>query len=302
MASRRSPAGSRPWPTCSRRPRSATAITTRTWRVASGSGSPNGCERRWAWPQLSPTAVSAAATLSPCDCPRRSTSPFATPPSPALGRREPELTDEVLTPDGWLTSGDLGYFDRDGNLVLVGRATDLYIRGGYNVYPLEVENVLAEHPGVDKVAVVGVPAPVIGEIGVAFVVPVDGIHPPSTAELRAWTCRHLADYKAPDRVELVGEPTAHSDAQGRQGCPEGARHGVSVAQRVTSSTAGEVPVRLGRQRFHLLAMFEQGDQTMAHVVASRLVAGHQRRDREPSSSGPVRRWTSGGRGQGRQGR
>ena len=54
--------------------------------------------------------------------------------------------------------------------MLVGRAGDMYIRGGYNVYPLEVENVLAEHPAVDQASVVGVPAPVIGEIGVAFVV------------------------------------------------------------------------------------------------------------------------------------
>jgi acyl-CoA synthetase (AMP-forming)/AMP-acid ligase II len=115
----------------------------------------------------------------------------------------PDLTEQVLAPDGWLTSSDLGYFDPDGNLVLVGRANDLYIRGGYNVYPLEVENVLSEHPGVDRVAVVGIPAPVIGEIGVAFVVPVDAGRPPTTDELRAWTRERLADYKAPDRVELV---------------------------------------------------------------------------------------------------
>jgi acyl-CoA synthetase (AMP-forming)/AMP-acid ligase II len=117
----------------------------------------------------------------------------------------PDLTAQVLSPDGWLTSTDLGYTDPDGNLILVGRANDMYIRGGYNVYPLEVENVLAEHPRVDKVAVVGVPAPVIGEIGVAFVVPLPGGDPPSIEELRTWTRQRLADYKAPDRVELVEE-------------------------------------------------------------------------------------------------
>jgi acyl-CoA synthetase (AMP-forming)/AMP-acid ligase II len=115
----------------------------------------------------------------------------------------PDLTEQVLSADGWLTSSDLGYIDPDGNLVLVGRANDMYIRGGYNVYPLEVENVLAEHPRVDKVAVVGIPAPVIGEIGVAFVVPTDAADPPSIEELRAFTRERLADYKAPDRVELV---------------------------------------------------------------------------------------------------
>ena len=71
---------------------------------------------------------------------------------------------------GWLRSSDLGRIDPAGNLVLVGRAGDMYIRGGYNVYPLEVENVLTEHPAVDQASVVGVAAPVIGEIGVAFVV------------------------------------------------------------------------------------------------------------------------------------
>jgi acyl-CoA synthetase (AMP-forming)/AMP-acid ligase II len=117
----------------------------------------------------------------------------------------PERTDEVLAPDGWLTTGDLGRIRADGNLVLVGRATDMYIRGGYNVYPLEVENVLAEHPGVGRVAVVGLPAPVIGEIGAAFVVPVDVSRPPELSELRALVASRLADYKAPDRLEIVTE-------------------------------------------------------------------------------------------------
>jgi acyl-CoA synthetase (AMP-forming)/AMP-acid ligase II len=117
----------------------------------------------------------------------------------------PDLTADVLSEDGWLTSSDLGYLDGDGNLVLVGRSSDLYIRGGYNVYPLEIENVLAEHPSIDKAAVVGFPAPVIGEIGVAFVVPTDPALPPTLEELRAWTRERLADYKAPDRLELVDD-------------------------------------------------------------------------------------------------
>lgn len=116
---------------------------------------------------------------------------------------DPELTAAVLSDDGWFTSSDLGRLDPDGNLVLVGRATDMYIRGGYNVYPLEVENVLAEHPSVERAAVVGSPAPVIGEIGVAFVTPVDAADPPTLADLRAWVARRLADYKAPDRLVLI---------------------------------------------------------------------------------------------------
>jgi acyl-CoA synthetase (AMP-forming)/AMP-acid ligase II len=113
------------------------------------------------------------------------------------------LTDEVLDAEGRLTSSDLGCFDSDGNVRLVGRATDMYIRGGYNVYPLEVENVLVEHANVAAAAVIGVHAPVIGEIGVAFVVAPDVANPPTLSELRAWVSARLADYKAPDRVEYV---------------------------------------------------------------------------------------------------
>jgi acyl-CoA synthetase (AMP-forming)/AMP-acid ligase II len=112
-------------------------------------------------------------------------------------------TAEVLSPDGTLTSSDLGRFDPDGNLVLLGRAVDLYIRGGYNVYPLEVEQVIAEHPSVAEVAVVGVPTEVIGEIGVAVVVSCEPSSPPTLAELRSWVAARLADYKAPDRLVVT---------------------------------------------------------------------------------------------------
>jgi acyl-CoA synthetase (AMP-forming)/AMP-acid ligase II len=117
----------------------------------------------------------------------------------------PELTAEVLGPDGWLRTGDLGRLDEAGNLVLVGRARDMYIRGGYNVYPLEVEHVLAEHPGVGRAAVLGMPAPVIGEVGVAVVVPAEATRPPSLDDLRAWCRARLADYNAPDRLVLADE-------------------------------------------------------------------------------------------------
>ena len=119
--------------------------------------------------------------------------------------RDPERTAEVLDAEGWLTSSDLGRFDADGNLVLAGRADDMYIRGGFNVYPVEVENVLADHPAVAQVAVVGVPAPVIGEIGVAVIVPAPGGPPPTLDELRAWVDGRLADYKRPDQVVVVDE-------------------------------------------------------------------------------------------------
>jgi acyl-CoA synthetase (AMP-forming)/AMP-acid ligase II len=122
----------------------------------------------------------------------------------------PELTTNAFDDDGWLVSGDLGYIREDGNLVIVGRATDMYIRGGYNVYPAEVEAVLALHPAVASVSVVGTPAPRIGEIGVAFVVPAAGHAPPSLAELRELARGELADYKAPDRLEIVDQLPANA--------------------------------------------------------------------------------------------
>lgn len=122
----------------------------------------------------------------------------------------PELTRQSFDADGWLVSGDFGYLREDGNLVIVGRATDMYIRGGYNVYPAEVEAVLALHPAVAAVSVVGTPAPRIGEIGVAFVVAADAKNPPALEELREMVRAELADYKAPDRLEVVDQLPANS--------------------------------------------------------------------------------------------
>ena len=117
--------------------------------------------------------------------------------------RDPERTAEVLSGDGWLLSSDLGRIDPDGNLVLAGRTTEMYIRGGYNVYPIEVERVLSERPDVAAVAVMGALAPTIGEIGVAFVVPADPGAPPTLEVLRSHVRGELADYKAPDRLVLL---------------------------------------------------------------------------------------------------
>jgi acyl-CoA synthetase (AMP-forming)/AMP-acid ligase II len=117
--------------------------------------------------------------------------------------RDPERTAEVLDGDGWLMTGDLGRLDDDGCLTLVGRRSEMYIRGGYNVYPAEVEKVLSEHPAVEQAAVIARADPVLGEIGVAYVVPVAGDSSPALSELRAFSKLTLADYKAPDRLVLV---------------------------------------------------------------------------------------------------
>jgi len=118
--------------------------------------------------------------------------------------RNAELTAEVLR-DGWLRTGDVGALGADGNLALVGRSGDMYIRGGYNVHPGEVERALSGHAAVKHAAVVGRSAPVIGEIGVACVVPADATRPPTLAELRAHVADELADYKAPDELLIVDE-------------------------------------------------------------------------------------------------
>ena len=114
--------------------------------------------------------------------------------------KDPARTAEVIDADGWVHTGDLGWLDADGNLTLVGRRTEMYIRGGYNIYPAEVEAVIGEHPAVSRVAVVGLPDPVLGQIGCAVVV---ALAPLGLDELRAWCRERLANYKAPDRLEIV---------------------------------------------------------------------------------------------------
>ncbi|HEX4163766.1 MAG TPA: class I adenylate-forming enzyme family protein [Acidimicrobiales bacterium] len=117
---------------------------------------------------------------------------------------DPDATASVLAADGWLTTGDFGLLTPGGNLQLAGRAHERYIRGGYNVYPAEVEEAVASHPAVARVAVVGAPDDVLGEVGVAVVVASPG-QVPELASLRAHCAGQLADYKAPDALVVVDE-------------------------------------------------------------------------------------------------
>lgn len=119
--------------------------------------------------------------------------------------RAADETARAFAPGGWLRTGDMAHWDDNGCLVLSGRAGDMYIRGGYNVYPGEVEACLATHPAIAAVCVVGVAAPVIGEIGVACVVPADWGAPPDLVDLRSWCASAIADYKAPDRMILIDD-------------------------------------------------------------------------------------------------
>lgn len=119
--------------------------------------------------------------------------------------RDRDATAAALTPDGWLRTGDLARVRPDGAVVLAGRRTDMYIRGGYNVFPEEVEAVLGEHPDLDAVAIVPQPDPVMGEVGVAVVVPSDPGKVPSLESLRGFAADRLARHKLPERLVVVDE-------------------------------------------------------------------------------------------------
>ncbi len=118
--------------------------------------------------------------------------------------RMPEKTAEEFTADGYFRTGDVGKIDRQGYVTIVGRSKDVIISGGYNVYPAEVEFVLNSLPGVAESAVVGVPHPDFGEVGVAVVVPRPGAGV-QAAELLDKLKSQLANYKIPKRCVLVAE-------------------------------------------------------------------------------------------------
>jgi acyl-CoA synthetase (AMP-forming)/AMP-acid ligase II len=113
-----------------------------------------------------------------------------------------EATAEAVDAEGWLHTGDIGVFDARGYLRITDRLKDMYIAGGFNCYPAEVERIIAGHPAVAQTAVIGVPDERLGEVGKAFVVPRPQalIDPPS---LIAWCREHMANYKVPRFVEVV---------------------------------------------------------------------------------------------------
>ncbi|MFI5658572.1 AMP-binding protein [Streptomyces sp. NPDC051684] len=116
----------------------------------------------------------------------------------------PDATGEALDADGWLRTGDLGSLDAEGDLRIVDRKKDLVIRGGYNVYPREVEEVLYEHPDIVEAAVIGVPDPHYGE-EVAAVVALRAGATLDVRELRSWAKERLSAYKVPHLLAVVDE-------------------------------------------------------------------------------------------------
>ena len=117
---------------------------------------------------------------------------------------DPQATAEAIDADGWLHTGDLGTMDERGYLRITDRLKDMYISGGFNVYPAEVEKLLAQHPAIAMAAVVGVSDERMGEVGKAFVVLRPGTNT-DEAELSAWSRENMANYKVPRSFALVDD-------------------------------------------------------------------------------------------------
>ena len=116
----------------------------------------------------------------------------------------PEESRSTFLDDGWLATGDMATMTEDGHIALKGRLKEMYVQGGYNVYPVEVENLLVSHPQVSMAAGIGVPDPVMGEIGRYFIIRT----PDATVsddELIDFCRGELADYKVPRQVVFVDE-------------------------------------------------------------------------------------------------
>jgi len=114
---------------------------------------------------------------------------------------DPEATADAITADGWLHTGDVGVMDAAGYLRITDRQKDIYITGGFNCYPAEIEKMLQAHPAILQVAVAGVPDERLGEVGKAFVVLKPGATL-SADELIAWSREHMANFKVPRQVEF----------------------------------------------------------------------------------------------------
>lgn len=113
---------------------------------------------------------------------------------------DPETTAETIAADGWLHTGDVGVMDERGYIDITDRTKDMFICGGFNAYPAEIESILSEHPAVAQAAVVGVADERMGEVGFAWLVPAAGVDPPDEAAMVAWSREKMANFKAPRHV------------------------------------------------------------------------------------------------------
>ena len=116
---------------------------------------------------------------------------------------DPVATAEAIDADGWLHTGDLGTLDAAGRLRIVGRKKDMFIVGGFNAYPAEIEGFLLEHPAIAQAAVIGVPDERMGQVGKAFIVAKDGGPAISDADVIDWSRGRMAGFKVPRYVEFL---------------------------------------------------------------------------------------------------
>ena len=115
---------------------------------------------------------------------------------------DPEQTAEAIDADGWLHTGDIGVMDDKGNIDITDRKKDMFIVGGFNAYPAEIENIMLAHPQIGQVAVIGMPDDRLGEVAVATVVPAPDADP-AEAEIIGWCREQMANYKVPRRVRFT---------------------------------------------------------------------------------------------------
>ena len=125
---------------------------------------------------------------------------------------DPVATAEAIGVDGWLHTGDVGILDAEGNLRITDRLKDMYVVGGFNAYPAEIEQILVRHEGISEAAVIGVPDERLGEVGRAFVVPRAGAEV-TPEELMMWCRERLANYKVPRTIAFV--PALPRNATGK---------------------------------------------------------------------------------------
>ena len=118
---------------------------------------------------------------------------------------DPVATAEAIDEDGWLHTGDLGNFTEAGRLRIVGRKKDMFIVGGFNAYPAEIEGILLEHPAVAQAAVIGVPDDRLGQVGKAFVVTKHGNDGVTSEDVISWSRQRMAGFKVPRYVEFLVE-------------------------------------------------------------------------------------------------
>ena len=115
---------------------------------------------------------------------------------------DPEQTAQAINDEGWLHTGDIGVMDHEGNISITDRKKDMYINGGFNVYPAEVESLMLAHPDIGQVSVVGVSDQRMGEVGCAFVVRATG-RQPDPEEIIGWCRNEMANYKCPRYIQFI---------------------------------------------------------------------------------------------------